>query len=585
MPKNIVVLSDGTGQDGGKGHDSNVYKLFRMLEDRTENQIVYYDEGLGTETQKLSGMAFGAGIDKNILQCYRFIFDHYQAGDKIFLFGFSRGAATVRSLASFIHYFGMLPVSRPELIEQAYKIYTKRKVSYHQSPSSSNPSDSTFKALNTIVHQMNDTLRDDLDKPGGKSFEFVRKHPNMWVKIEFLGVWDTVPALGLASLPGLDALLDRVPAWKHLYHNFKLRGSVKHACHALSIDDNRKPFFPSIWKEYDPILTEKVEQVWFGGSHTDVGGGFWEAGFSDIALEWMVQKAFEHGLRFYFDSRDGWNFYIAPDATDLFHNPRSSLGVLYPSGMRDTVWDNLAFRFFGPPRVHESVLERARHFPHKQKQSDEKPSIWKKAWSFFQQKPETEEESGYWPWILDKYPRDVEKLEWYETHYKEVWAPSKYQRWAKKELKKPNGKRALPPLNEWMSQPENSFGKWMADQFAFEEFNDKEVKFKVLVEKTKTVVFNPDGDPLVLRRADLSDLPHELAKKALVLRDYDRDDLLNILRDESAYKILRDRVKKIDKSVIAKAGRSKKNELMSEPKNKPYLYRIDWDKKRWNINR
>src|SRR5512138_295588 len=290
MPKNIVVLSDGTGQEGGKGHDTNVYKLFRMLEDRTDRQIVFYDQGLGTNGDRLGGMAFGRGIDTNILQCYRFIFDHYQSGDKIFLFGFSRGAATVRSLASFIHYFGILPASRPELIQQAYNIYKNRKTSYQQSVRTSKGA-SGANLVDQLVYSFNDTMHDDLDAAGGKSEEFVRLHPNQWVQIEFLGVWDTVPALGLVALPGLNALLDHVPAWKHQYHNFKLRGSVKHACHALSIDDERKWFFPSIWKEYDRQSCQKVEQVWFGGSHTDVGGGFWEAGFSDITLEWMVGKA------------------------------------------------------------------------------------------------------------------------------------------------------------------------------------------------------------------------------------------------------------------------------------------------------
>ena len=123
MSKNIIVLSDGTGQDGGRGHDSNIYKLFRMLEDRSPKQIVFYDQGLGTDWRKVSGSAFGAGFSKNILQCYRFIYDNYETGDKIFLFGFSRGAATVRSLANFIHYFGILPKARPELIKRAWKIY------------------------------------------------------------------------------------------------------------------------------------------------------------------------------------------------------------------------------------------------------------------------------------------------------------------------------------------------------------------------------------------------------------------------------------------------------------------------------
>lgn len=126
MLKNIVIFSDGTGQEGGKGANSNIYKLFNMVEDRTSQQISFYDRGLGTGWRKVSGSIGGAGISQNIKECYEFIFENYEAGDQIFLFGFSRGAATVRSLSSFIHYFGIMPKSRPELIDEAYDIYKKK---------------------------------------------------------------------------------------------------------------------------------------------------------------------------------------------------------------------------------------------------------------------------------------------------------------------------------------------------------------------------------------------------------------------------------------------------------------------------
>jgi len=127
MVKNIIIFSDGTGQEGGRGNNTNVYKLFNMIEDRTENQIIFYDRGLGTGWRKFTGNVFGMGISKNILECYEFLFKNFYSGDHIFLFGFSRGATTVRSLSGFIHMFGILPTSRPELIKRAYKIYKKKK--------------------------------------------------------------------------------------------------------------------------------------------------------------------------------------------------------------------------------------------------------------------------------------------------------------------------------------------------------------------------------------------------------------------------------------------------------------------------
>ena len=141
MPKNIVVLSDGTGQEGGKGPPTNIYKFFQLLENRTDKQITFYDRGLGTGWKKISGNVSGAGITKNIKECYKFIFDNFGSEDKIFLLGFSRGAATVRSLSGFIQEFGILPKSRPELIDQAWKIYkipdrVKSTAQFHRHSSS-----------------------------------------------------------------------------------------------------------------------------------------------------------------------------------------------------------------------------------------------------------------------------------------------------------------------------------------------------------------------------------------------------------------------------------------------------------------
>jgi len=120
MAKNIVVFSDGTGQKGGRGANTNVYKLYNMVEDRTADQIAFYDPGLGTNWRKLTGYIAGAGISKNVLQCYEFIFENYEIDDQIYLFGFSRGATTVRSLSNFIHLFGILPKARKDLIKKAW---------------------------------------------------------------------------------------------------------------------------------------------------------------------------------------------------------------------------------------------------------------------------------------------------------------------------------------------------------------------------------------------------------------------------------------------------------------------------------
>ena len=363
MSKNIIVLSDGTGQEGGKGHDTNVYKLLRMLEDRTERQIVFYDQGLGTDRRKVSGNVAGAGFTENILQCYKFIYENYNAGDKIFLFGFSRGAATVRSLANFIHYFGILPKSRPELIQRAYGLYKigrEERKADGADQTKENPEEHTPENVAAQGMQSLMDLRDTIIRGtplNEKAENFVHAHPNQWASIEFLGVWDTVPALGL---PGavIDTFVNYIPGWKHRYHDFALHPSVKNAYHALSIDDDRKWFHPTIWDAYNSEY-QKVEQVWFSGSHTDVGGGFREPGLSDIVLEWMVQKAVAHGIKLYLRSTKYWNFCIAPDPTDELHPPRAGAGKVYPAEQRH--WPKSAQKTFGLPKIHATVLERVKH--------------------------------------------------------------------------------------------------------------------------------------------------------------------------------------------------------------------------------
>lgn len=364
MSKNIIVLSDGTGQEGGKGHDTNVYKLMRMLEDRTERQIVFYDRGIGTDAHKFAGNLAGAGITENILQCYQFIYENYQAGDKIYLFGFSRGAATVRSLANFIHYFGILPKSRPELIKQAYALY-KRGREERKNEIAEKRKGSLAEQLTEITEA--NPLTGVLPRGASlneKAERFVHAHPNQWASIEFLGVWDTVPALGA---PGaiIDIFVNYIPGWKHRYHDFTLHLSVKNAYHAISIDDNRKWFQPTIWNAYGQ-KHQKVEQVWFSGSHTDIGGGYDEAGLSDIPLEWMVQKAVSHGVKLYLRSTKYWNFCIAPDPTDKIHLPREGTGKAYPEMQRK--WSKKSQESFGLPRIHESVLARMKE--------DEKYDPW-----------------------------------------------------------------------------------------------------------------------------------------------------------------------------------------------------------------
>jgi uncharacterized protein (DUF2235 family) len=502
MSKNIVVLSDGTGQDGGAGHDSNVYKLYRMLEDRTENQVVYYEQGVGTDRRKISGNAFGVGFTENIVRCYRFIFENYNAGDKIFLFGFSRGAATVRSLSSFIHYFGILPKSRSALINQAFRLYEAGFQPITQDNEAIQEEESRKvmerlakrgnQIINDTSYQIYKALRVDLKD---KANQFTIAHPNMWVEIEFLGVWDTVPALGVVPLAGLSLLVDRLPWWKFSFHDFALHRSVKNAYQALSIDDDRAWFQPTIWNQYGDENRQKIKQVWFSGAHTDVGGGFAEAGLSDITLEWMVQKALLHGIRLYLGSRKYWNFCVAPDATDVVHPPRAGWGRIYKEKERDKVWDKKAVDTFGPPVVHESVLERAR------------------------------QDANYRPWILknyDVYP-DPEKwlqenkMQYLRSRY-ESDVNERYQNWSMEKWK--SGDQNLPDFESWLVDHPLSYEQWLME-------NDAEVQR--WMQKNDASVGEFEGRKFLVERDDVE----------IPLRDYDkntiREKLEQIYFDQRSY--------------------------------------------------
>jgi len=276
MAKNILIFSDGTRQEGGEGNNTNVYKLFNMVEDRTDQQIAFYDAGLGTDWRKITGSALGNGISQNILECYGFLMDYYKAGDQIYLFRFSRGATTVRSLSGFINLFGVLPKSRKDLIKKAYKIY---QIS-------------------------------DIYKRNKLADEFINKHHTMWTRIKFIGVWDTVAALA---------------PFRNDFHDLGLAECVDHGCQALALDEQRSKFSPTLWGK-----SERVEQVWFAGSHTDIGGGYADDGLGDVTLMWMTCKAIDHGLRIYKHHK----VHIRPDCDGFIHDSRAGIGSLYKKKLR-----------------------------------------------------------------------------------------------------------------------------------------------------------------------------------------------------------------------------------------------------------
>lgn len=267
--KRIILCTDGTWNKpdqrdkvSGKRKPSNVVIISRAVLPLTSDgihQIVFYDEGVGTGwyfADQFLGGAFGVGISKNIRDTYRFLVNNYNEGDEVFLFGFSRGAFTARSVVGLIRKCGLLPKDEAFFIEDAYELYR----------------------------------RSDIKPDSEVARDFIAKHHSREIKIKFIGVWDTVGALGI-PLGILRTLTRRF----HQFHDVTLSRIVENAYQALAIDERRKDFIPSLW-ETQGIPGQTVQQVWFTGVHSNIGGGYTDGGLSNIALKWMKNRAVENGL-------------------------------------------------------------------------------------------------------------------------------------------------------------------------------------------------------------------------------------------------------------------------------------------------
>ena len=266
--KRLVICCDGTWNRPDAKHVTNIEKIARTVQTdlgRTGGvqQLVLYLSGVGGagyHTDRLLGGAFGLGLFHNVLAGYRFLSLNYEPGDEIYVFGFSRGAYTARSLAGMVGKVGLL--TRRALVQEKLPEAVDR-----------------YKGVDS-----------ESGKLGASNEEFKRDFCHPDTPIHFIGVFDTVGALGV---PG--ALRRR-----HQFHDVKLGAAVKNARQALAVDERRMKFEPCLWDAVDESCCEdpRVKQVWFEGCHSDVGGGYKDTGLSDTALLWMVAEANEQGLAF-----------------------------------------------------------------------------------------------------------------------------------------------------------------------------------------------------------------------------------------------------------------------------------------------
>jgi len=307
--KRIITCSDGTWNKPnqvykGKPVSTNVQRIFEAVcnsDNQQTQQIKYYDEGIGAEGSWINRWVDGAtgkGIDENILSAYKFILWNYELGDELYLFGFSRGAYTARSLAGLIRNCGILKDNDLSLINEAYRIYRGR---------------------NPIT-----------DPKGEEAMAFKQKHSYYQdLRIKFIGVWDTVGELGIPS------------RWFQWYNKRKYH------------------FMPTLWEMSDKVRTGQVEQlvqqVWFPGVHSNIGGGYPDIGLSDITLDWMIGKAKATGLGFekkYIETA------INPNIDGKLYNSKNFPFSLLPDYLRPICKNLLANESVNP-----AAFERMKTMP------------------------------------------------------------------------------------------------------------------------------------------------------------------------------------------------------------------------------
>lgn len=270
--KRIAIFCDGTWNtpdesEDGKLCQTNVVKMANALLPKSNDgvsQLLYYHTGIGSEGSLLKRVydgATGDGMTKNILDAYHFVVQNYELGDELFLFGFSRGAFTVRSLCGLIRNSGILKIENLNQIKRAFKIYRSRKL------------DLQPRAIEATLFRKTYAIEPE-------------------TTIKFIGVWDTVGALGNPLF--LKGILSR----RSQFHDTELSTKIGYAYHAIAIDEKRKNFEATLWHQQASAKNQVLEQVWFTGVHSDVGGGFIETGLSDIALEWILGKAENCNLNF-----------------------------------------------------------------------------------------------------------------------------------------------------------------------------------------------------------------------------------------------------------------------------------------------
>lgn len=268
--RSLVVACDGTSNEFGLAN-TNVVRLIQCLDRSPDRQLIYYDPGVGTfpepgfvsrlgkSLSMIAGLAFGGGLDWKVREAYQFLMNYWRPGDRVFLYGFSRGAYTVRVLAAFLHMFGLLPSGNESLLPYAYRLFkaSRRRLG---------KDDDSSKKFWFLVTDYRETFAREV--PG---------QPDRRFPVEFLGVWDTVSSVGWV--------------WDPMHYPYTAKNpGVRHVRHAVSVDERRWFFRQNL---FDAADGQDLKECWFPGVHGDVGGGYpvAQGGLWQQPLRWMLEES------------------------------------------------------------------------------------------------------------------------------------------------------------------------------------------------------------------------------------------------------------------------------------------------------
>ncbi len=358
MPKRIVIFADGTG-NAFTTQESNVWRLYDALDKSQPDQVAYYIKGVGTASNKIVSSldaATGFGVPSNVRELYRFLCRNWEPGAQIFMFGFSRGAFTIRTLIGLISTEGLVPnmlygetVPHDEMtrnVNNAWRVYREQTAPWHKTL----PTIWIARWLRDLVLTIKD-IAHYRRRYLKFRYKAIALHSRNDVRITFAGLFDTVEAYGV-PIEELRRAID-VAVWPISFNNRRLSPLVDCARHALALDDERITFHPLRIDRLGETTEDRIKEVWFAGVHSDVGGGYPDGELALVPCVWMAEEAEAHGLRFKHGAIDE----IRADSSALGsrHDSRSGTGVFYRYAPRPLETGDAAG---GIPVIHHSVAER-----------------------------------------------------------------------------------------------------------------------------------------------------------------------------------------------------------------------------------